>query len=68
VKTAKDLSREQLERIADVAQRALWLEDETWNPDTEWSWDRVESIAGALIDADMKPAPIPDGRDNPGPE
>jgi hypothetical protein len=68
MKRASDLTREQLERIVDTAQRALWQESvseadftsapgdpEVWNCDTEWSWERVEEIAGALTAADLRP-------------
>jgi len=56
MKTARDLTRSQLEKIVDTAQRALWEGDaDIFDPDTEWSWERVEQIAGALTDAGLRP-------------
>jgi hypothetical protein len=62
IRSAKQLTRGQLERIVDEAQRALWLQEcddaggnLVWHPDTEWSWERVEQIAGAMIDAGLRP-------------
>lgn len=58
----KDLSREDLERIVDAVQQALYLsyDDETgafcWNPDKEWSgFDVCDSISGVLAELSMVP-------------
>ena len=61
---AKMLSRDQLEALVTLAQTQFWLrlDDDTdkpiWDPDTEWSWDRMEAIAGAFADAGLKPSDI----------
>lgn len=61
MKTARELTREQLEKIVDTAQRALWeLHPGAFYYDTEWSWDRVEQIAGALTDAGLRPDEEPE--------
>ncbi len=59
--TAADLSREELERIVTAAQQALWLEStdgdrQGWDPDTQWSWERIEQIAEVMIDLGLRPA------------
>lgn len=60
MKTAKDLTREQLEQIVTAAQELFWSHDDendnrVWDPDTEWSWDRVEQIAGVMIELGLQP-------------
>jgi hypothetical protein len=56
MKTAHDLTREQLEKIVDTVQRSLWEGDaDIFDPDTEWNWERVEQIADALTDAGLRP-------------
>jgi hypothetical protein len=58
MKRATDLTREQLIKIVDTAQRAFWLTDyeaEVWRPDTEWTWERVEYIAEVMIDCGLRP-------------
>lgn len=59
MKTAKDLSREELERIVTRAQEMFWSTGEagalTWDSDTEWSWERVEDIAGVMIELGLRP-------------
>ena len=58
----RDLTREQLERIADEVQQALYLsyDDETegfcWDPEKEWSgFDVCEAISGTLSQLSMVP-------------
>jgi hypothetical protein len=58
----KDLSREQLERIVDEVQQALYLDYDGeadafhWNPDKEWSgFDVCEALTGALSQLGMIP-------------
>jgi hypothetical protein len=60
---AKMLSRDQLEALVTLAQTQFWLrlddnDEPIWDPDTEWSWERMEAIAGAFADAGLKPADI----------
>ncbi len=59
MKTAKDLTRGELELIVSTTQQALWLArggpKGKWDADKEWSWDHVEDIAGSLIDAGLRP-------------
>ncbi len=58
----KDLSREQLERIADELQQALYLDYDSeadafrWNPEKEWSgFDVCDALASILSELSMIP-------------
>lgn len=58
----KDLSREQLERVADEVQQALYLEYDAeadafcWNPDKEWGgFDVCDALTGVLSQLRMIP-------------
>ncbi len=58
----KDLTREQLERIADELQQALYLSYDSeadafrWNPDKEWSgFDVCDSLSSVLSELSMVP-------------
>jgi len=55
MKTARDLTRAELETIVETAQRAFWGFNGGFEPDTEWNWDRVEQIAGVMSDAGLRP-------------
>ena len=62
LKRPKDLSREQLERIVDEVQQALYLDYDAeadafhWNPDKEWSgFDACDAIVGRLAEVSMIP-------------
>jgi hypothetical protein len=55
-KGAKDLTREELERIVDTVKEKLWLNDEgIWDVDTPWDWNRIETIAEVMADLGMRP-------------
>lgn len=62
MRTSKELSREELERLADTVQQALYLEFSTeekafaWNPDKEWSgFDVCAELAIVLGELGMIP-------------
>ena len=59
MKSARDLSREQLVELVDRIQQVLYLDADTrgmiWNPDKDWDSDSLDSIAVAMSDAGLKP-------------
>lgn len=64
---ARDLSRVELERIVDTAQTMLWATEidgvDFWDADTQWTWERVEEIAAAMIRAGLRPPYSSDAED-----
>ncbi len=62
MRTSKELSREELERLADVVQQALYLkfdagnESFAWDPEKEWSGiDVCAELANVLRELEMVP-------------
>lgn len=60
MKTAKDLTREELELIVTTAQEMFWTtytkqQVTVWDRDTEWNWERVEEIAGVMDKLGLRP-------------
>ncbi len=65
VQRPKDLSREELERIVDELQQALYLkyDEETdaflWDPEKEWSgFDVCDAMGNVLAELSMVPEEI----------
>jgi hypothetical protein len=64
MKTPKDLSRDELEAIVETAQRAFWLNGlDDWDTDTQWSWERVEDIAGVMVYFGLRPTTVVESDD-----
>ncbi len=62
MRTSKELSREELERLADAVQQALYLKYDTdkesfvWDPDKEWSgFDVCAELANVFGELSMIP-------------
>lgn len=62
MRSSKELSREELERLADVVQQALYLQFDiekevfAWDPDKEWSgFDVCAELANVLGELGMIP-------------
>jgi len=59
MKHARDLSPEQLANLVDQVQQFLYLSANAqgmiWDPDKEWDSETIESVAGVVADAGLKP-------------
>ena len=65
MKTAKDLSHQQLVAVVDRIQDILWFDSKAqgrgkpakffWNPDKQWEAEFVEMIASQLEDQGLRP-------------
>jgi len=57
MKTANELTREQLEDIVRQIQSILWLDNRTgsFDPDLSWNTETIEWVSGVLEDAGLKP-------------
>jgi hypothetical protein len=60
MRSADELSREEMEHVISQIQALLWLdmrgENELWDPDKQWDSETIEYIAGVLDDQGLRPS------------
>ncbi len=68
MKNPSELSREELESIADQIRDILWRDHRTneLDPDKQWNIETIEYVSGVLEDAGLKPPAPPSPSEESG--